>query len=175
MEMDKLRAGMESIDKACVGIENAESSFTKDIVNREINNHISFSRDMQVQATIGGVVARIVVDTGAEISLITEVFLYKMSEETQRPAQFVEKSSNIMGVDGNHCRILGTTILTTDFFNRKVKVEYQGVEKAPYDGITGRNFISRHIDRISYAEQRMYFKSTNPTKGGYLRKRTKRR
>ena len=77
MKMEKLRAGMESIDKACVDVENAESSFTKDIVSREINNYISFSRDMRVQATIGGVVARIVVDTGAEISLITEDFYIK--------------------------------------------------------------------------------------------------
>ena len=97
-----------------------------------------------------------------------------MSEKTQRPSRFVEKSGNIMGVDGNHCMILGTTILTTDFFNRKVNVEYHVVEKAPYDGILGRNFISRHIDRISYAEQRMYFKSINPTKGGYLRKEDKK-
>ena len=60
-----------------------------------------------------------------------------MSVESQRPSRFVEKSSNIMGVDGNHCRIFGTTILTTEFFNRKVKVEYHVVEKAPYDEFWG--------------------------------------
>ena len=151
--------------------EAKNSALTLEKDNDEKEDFIGFNKEMVVDVCIEGQPARLLIDSGSEVTLIRNDFMDKVENKGK---VYPGRYHTIIGVGGNQSKVIGATVLSTTFYKREVKVEFHIVEVGHYDGILGRDFLGKNIHTISCAEQRMYFKSVNSTKEGHIEKTDKK-
>ena len=119
---------------------------------REKSGHIS------VSASLGGKVARLIVDTGAGATCIdTEAlkrFKVGLSQKSKKGGGVGSSAMKLVHIDGHDLKIANVDLTKIKIFALDLSHVNQGLAQAkvaPIDGVLGADVLSRHKACIDYS------------------------
>ncbi len=121
-------------------------------------NGIKISEDFTLEAYILGTPLRVLIDTGAVISIIKKEALQKIQKEVKilKP-----KYDKIVSVNLSESQIEGMIKETLTMGDFAVETELHILPGASFDVLLGRNFINKHIKRIEPGNKLIEFVDNN--------------
>ena len=112
-------------------------------IRRSLENkslQVPLCHDMTVIASMEGVKARFLVDTGSNVEVISEKFARKM---IPKPIMRPSLNSSLKMVDGSSSIVLGTVVIPIILGNHSYSTEFQVIRLDDYDGVLGRRFLEK--------------------------------
>ena len=94
-------------------------------------------------ANVNGFMARIILDTGATVSIVNSMALCKMKDFT-----ITSNEDKLFSVSGEPLLVQGKTVLNTTINNIHISWEYNVVDNSGFDVLWGKDLISRADMRI---------------------------
>ena len=148
-EPSQLTSGCKTSDVPVTSIQDEFNSHIAPVSRQSVNQPTtqkqdevfrSNPRDLTVSAWLNGRVIKLLVDTGAGISVMDEDFLCKLYAD-QVPVLCRSGSSEVKTVSGQVLPILGTVKVSLGIAGGNYPCEFHVVKNLTYEAVLGRDFL----------------------------------
>ena len=117
--------------------------------NVEMNTMASFTEDLITSGKINGQNAKMLIDSGSSVTILSESFWSKFYP---KPKLSIPKFQQVTGVGGNASEVLGAATVEMKLGEFTANVEIHVVCGTNYDCIIGRDFLNRFARNIKWQE-----------------------